>query len=162
MLEATAIIVGVVSGVSGLLLGILNYLEQRNITRPKLRVRPRVISLIDREEKKTENNVGVMEVSNIGSVPVIGSTIGFLAKRKGEKGILVVSPQSINDKPLTGELKPGHVTVLRMSLENVPDPNELGRAYVATIVGDVFRCSRRDMKEFRDALTKMRNGTTKG
>ena len=82
ILQAIAIMVGVVSGVSGLAFGILNYLHQRDTSRPRIVVRPRVWNLIDRETKQTEENVGVMEVCNVGQVPVIGSTVGFETVRQ--------------------------------------------------------------------------------
>jgi hypothetical protein len=155
VLQAISIIVGVVSGISGLVLGILNYLAQRDSTRPRLRVRPRLISLIDRETKKTESNVAVMEVCNIGNVAVVGSSIGFLAKRKGEKGHLVVSPNSINGQGWPGKLPPGRAAILRMNLGRVSDPYELGRAFASTLVGDNFLSSRADLRKFAKELAEL-------
>ena len=148
MLQAISIIVGVVSGISGLVLGILNYLAQRDSSRPRLQVRPRLISLIDRETKTTEHNITVMEVCNVGNVAVVGSSIGFLPKRKGEKGHVIVSPHSISGQAWPGELLPGRAAVLRMKMISVSDPNELGRAFASTLVGDTFRSSRADVRKF--------------
>jgi hypothetical protein len=156
MLQTISIIVGVVSGVSGLLLGILNYLEQRYRTRPRVRVRPCVVSVVDRQSQTAEHGVGAIEVSNIGSVPVIGSTVGFRAKYRGGKEILIVTPIPLNGVLWTAELKPGNVSILRMKLEELPSPDALGCACATTLVGDIFLCSRGDMKKFRDDLASIR------
>jgi hypothetical protein len=155
MLQAISIVVGVVSGISGLVLGILNYLAQRDSIRPRLRVRPRLISLINRETKTTENDITVMEVCNVGNVAVVGSSIGFLPKRKGEKGYVVVSPDSVNGQAWPGELLPGRSIVLRMKLVSVSDPNELGRAFANTLVGDTFLSSRADLRKFVQDLASV-------
>jgi len=147
-LQAIAIIVGVVSGVSGLVLGILNYLHQRDTSRPRIVVRARVWNLLDRDTKQIEKNVGTMEICNVGQVPVIGSTIGFLRRRGQEKGLLIVATESINGVKWTDELKPQHVAMLRFKLEGLPDGDKLGRAFASTIIGDTFKASRRDMRKF--------------
>jgi hypothetical protein len=78
--EVTAI-VGAVTGVSGFLLGVLNYLHQRGTSRPRIVVRPRIYNFGDpRTGETTERNAAVMEICNVGHVPVIGSTIGFVPK----------------------------------------------------------------------------------
>jgi hypothetical protein len=153
MLETISIIVGVVSGVSGLVLGILNYRDQRDRTRPKLRVRPCLLSLIERNSKTVEHNLVVMEVCNVGNVAVMGSSIGFKPKRKGGKGHLIVSPESIGGERWPGELLPGRAAFLRMKLGKVSNPsNELGPAFASTIVGDTFLCEPKDMRTFLDDL----------
>ncbi len=134
-------------------MGILNYRHQRDTTRPRLVVRPCVYSLVDRDARETEHNVGVMQVCNVGHVPVIGSGIGFKPRKKGENGHLIVSPQSINGQELTQELKPGHVAMLRFELDGLPDTGLLGPAQVWTIVGDSFTASRRDMRKFAEDRT---------
>lgn len=150
-LQAIAVIVGVVSGVSGLILGILNHQHQRDTTRPRIVVRPRVWHLADRATKQVERNVGVMEVCNVGLLPVIGSTVGFLAKTKHEQGRIFVTPESLNGVEWTGELKPGHVAMLRVNFAEI-EPTSLGAAFAATIVGDTFTATRRDMRRFAEDL----------
>lgn len=155
LLETLAIIVGVVSGVSGLVLGILNYLHQRDTTRPRLRVRPRILTLVDRETKTSEKNVGAIEVCNVGNVPVIGSTVGFLGKRKKDKGYLIITPEAINGLDWLQGLQPGQMVLLRMRLGELPKAEQLGRAFASTIVGDSFTCSRRDMRKFQEQLAQV-------
>lgn len=157
VLEAIAIIVGVVTGVSGLVLGILNHKHHRDTTRPRLIVRPRILTLVDRDTKETEKNVGVIEVCNVGHVPVIGSTVGFKAKRKGEKGYIIVAPKPINGEQWPGELKPGHVVMLRMLLDSLPNAGQLGSAFATTIVGDTFVASKRDTRIFEENLRDMKS-----
>jgi hypothetical protein len=156
LLQSIASVIGVISGVAGLGLGILNFVHQRDTIRPRLRVRPKVLALLDRENKSVENDVGIMEVANIGRVSVIGSTVGFHRNRKGEMGLVIVSPQPVTRGAWPGELKPGEVILLRMKLVKLPKPEDLGRAFVKTMVDDVFTCSRRDMNEFRKHLADYR------
>ncbi len=147
-LQTIGIIVGVVSGVSGVVLGIVNYWERRVSTRPRIVVRPGVWGVFDDETKQTKGNVGIMEVRNVGQVPVIGSTIGFLRRRGQEKGVVNLAPKSINGVKWTDELKPQHVVLLHFKLEGLPDADKLGCAFVKTIIGDTFKASRRDMRKF--------------
>lgn len=157
MLEAIGIIVGVVSGVAGLVLGILNHMHQRDATRPRVTVRPRVVTIIDRNAKAMEEHVGVMEVCNVGQVPVIGSTIGFLRGPGGDQDIFIVTPQPINGVEWAGELRPQHVAMLRFRLDELPDGDVIGPAYARTLVGDKFTATKRDMQKFaneRAALAK--------
>lgn len=159
LLQTLGILVGVVSGIAGLVLGILNYLHQRDTSRPRLRVRPRIMHLVDRDPNvgrdMTEKNVGVMEICNVGNVPVIGGNIGFLPKRKQEMGFLIVAPESLSGERWPCQIQPGQMIMLRMKLDNLVEPSnigELGQAFVSTAVGDSFHASRRDMKRFRESL----------
>ena len=92
---------------------------------------------------------------------MIGAAITFLLRRERIRAIFqylhrrgqgeettFLAPDSLNDVKLTDELKPQHVAMLRFTLEGLPETRKLGRAFVRTIVGDVFRASRRDMREF--------------
>ena len=145
-LQTIAILVGVVSGVSGLVLGILNYLHQRDTTRPRVVVRPCVWSIRD-SDTKLWKNVGVMEFRNVGCVPVIGEYFGF-PLRRGREGAISVTPESINGSEWAAELKPQHVAMMRFKLEGLGNPDVVGRAFAVTIVGDRFKASRRDMRNF--------------
>ena len=152
VLEAIAIIVGVISGMTGLVLGILNYKHQRDTTRPRILVRPRVWNLIDRSIKKSEENVRVMEICNVGQVSVIGSTIGILRGPGQDKDHLFVNPESINGVKWAGQLlKPQHVALLRFKLDDLPEGDKLGSAFARTIVDDSFKASRSDMHKFAKA-----------
>ena len=154
------IIVGVVSGVSGLVLGILNHLHQRDISCPRLVVRPRVLNIYDSNSGETiAEEAGVMEIHNVGHVPVNGSIIGFhfrrgikelLFKRGANPGGFVKNPKSINGVKWPGELRPQEVAMLRFNLDSLPDVRKLGPAFAKTIVDDIFTASKRDMRKFTE------------
>jgi hypothetical protein len=175
ILQPIAIIVGVVSGVSGLVLGIANWWHQRVTTRPRLVVRALVCILGVDVETKQLKKAPVVEICNVGHTPVVGSTFGFLPAwsmidtitthlpRRIQHGKLVhllqeqLSPYSVTyheQEPLrTGlewqrELPPQHIAILRVDLRPFPKKLKLGRAFATTIVGDTFRASRRDMRKF--------------
>jgi hypothetical protein len=157
ILQPIAIIVGVVSGVSGLVLGILNYIHQRDISRPRLVVRPRVLNFIDSDTGDTIfENAGVMEVHNVGHVSVYGSIIGFylgrgieaLLPRSMNECCIVKNPESVNGIEWTRELRPQQVAMLRFNLDSLPDAKELRSAFAKTIVDDIFTAKRRDMRKF--------------
>jgi hypothetical protein len=147
ILQSIAIIVGVVTGVSGLVLGILNCLHQWRTARPRVVVRPRVWNVYDEATGQTSADVGIMEISNIGQMPVAGSIIGFMFR--GRKGCFFIpKPESIGGAEWRQELKPQHCAMLRFKLRGPPGDHKLGRAFFRTIVGDTFKASRRDMREF--------------
>jgi len=153
-LEAIAIIVGVVSGVSGLVLGILNYLHQRDTARPRVRVYPWVRQ--DDGSPACEPS-GIMIIKNVGHVPVIGSTMGFLRTRVSTKDITFCGSQLVHGVDWTQELKPQHVTVLQFELGALPEGPGLGPPFAKTKVGDIFKASRRQMRKFakkRKALSQ--------
>lgn len=151
-LNIIAIVVGVLSGVAGVagfFLGVANFWHQRAATRPRIVVRPRVWSLYDSNTGKLiAKNAGVMEVCNVGQMPVIGSTIGFLRSRRAKQGIIIPKPESLGGVQWGTELKPQQVAMLQFMLEDLPEGRKLGRAFFKTIVGDTFRASRRDMRKF--------------
>lgn len=155
-IQAIAIIVGVVSGVSGLVLGILNYLHQRDTSRPRIVVRPRMWNLYDSNTGRTiAQNAGVMEVCNVGQIPVAGSVIGFTLRRR--KGVIFIpKPESLGGVEWRQELKPQHIAMLRFNADELPDARELGRAFFTTSVGDRFKASRRDMRRFTKKLKEAR------
>ncbi len=152
-LQAIGIMVGVVSGVSGLVLGILNYVHQRDTSRPRLVVRLYDISCLRGSHiPQQEKNVAIVSICNVGQVPVtVRGTIEFLRKRRQEKNV----PQFILT-PFNGvkwwdeELKPQHAATGRFdfSPEELPEGRRLGRACVQSIVGDKFKASRRDTRVF--------------
>ena len=173
--ESIAIIVGVVSGVSGLVLGIANWWHQRVTTRPRLVVRPLVCILGVDVEKGEFKKAPVVEICNVGHIPVVGSTFGFLPAwnvihtvtthlpMRIQHGKLVqllqerLSPYSVTyheQEPLrTGlewqrELLPQHVAMLRVDLRPFPEVLKIGRAFATTLAGDTFKASRRDMRRF--------------
>jgi len=175
VLQPIAIIVGVVSGVSGLVLGILNYWHQRVSARPRLVVRPFVCILGVDVEKGGLKKAAVVEICNIGHIPVVGSTFGFLPAWRAvdtvtthlpsriRRGKLVqslqerLSPYSVTfhqqeplytDAAWQRELPPQHVAMLRVDLRAFPEELKIGRAFATTIVGDTFKARRRDMRKF--------------
>lgn len=163
-IEQIGIVVGVVSGISGLFLGILNYRHQRSTARALLEVRPRVMHLVGRkspftDKATTERNVAVMEVLNVGRIPVVGSMIGFVSsKRRDDNGIVIASPQSLEGAQWPGELAPGHKVTLRMettSLIDLAREGKLKHAFVNTMVGDAFFAEQSYMQKFRSALLEI-------
>lgn len=164
VLQQVGIAVGVVSGLGGLVLGILNTIHQRRQSVPRLRVKPMVRDLVERshgwgERGRVEHNVGLFELANVGRVAVVGSTVGFLARSKGEQGLLVVSPPALDGGQWPRRIEPGETCCLRVKLE-APLQRDLlpglGRAYASSATGEVFRASRRAMKDFRLALARVR------
>jgi hypothetical protein len=152
-LQAIAIIVGLVSGVSGLVLGILNYLHQRDTTCPRLVVRPYVF----RDPGPKAQNVGYIEVCNVGQVPVVGVLAGF--RDKTGKHVIAVEENLRNDDSWPRLIEPQHAALLRFNLDDLPKGNEPGRAFAQTVVGDTFKASRRNMRKFAEqrkaALTEL-------
>jgi hypothetical protein len=150
-LQAIAIIVGVVSGVSGLVLGILNYLHQRDTSRPRITVRLYHASDVLRSETpQQKENVVFVEVCNVGHVPVMmNRNIGFLPKR-GQKRLLMFAAEPFSDVTWPGELKPQHAAMLSFDFGpgGLPEGSKLGRACAMSDIGDVFKASRREMRRF--------------
>lgn len=147
--EVTAL-VGALTGMSGLVLGILNYRHQRDTTYPRIVVRPHVLGPGTPKANQAPGGRGIMEIRNVGHVPVVGSTIGFLAACRTDHAIFFpeTETESIQGGKWTDELKPQHAVCLRFDLQEVRQAKKLGRACAKTIVGDVFKASRRDMRRF--------------
>jgi hypothetical protein len=149
-LQIIAIIVGILAGtagVAGFFLGIANYLHQRSITHPRVVVRPSV-GAVHHSQSGWEENVALIEVLNVGQVPVIGATVGFLGRRSNDKATIISKYRCINHVEWPGELKPQHAAVLRFNIDDLPETHKLGQAFAVTIIGDEFRASRRDMRKF--------------
>jgi hypothetical protein len=157
MLEQAGILTGVIAGVGGLALGVLNWFQQRSESRPRLRVRFSIMTMIDRTHGpggQVEHGVGVVEVANVGRLPVVASLVGV--KTGGPTGALVVSPTSFGGEGLPTEIAPGHVCHLRCNVDSLQDAartRKLKRAYVKSAVGDIFHGSRKEARQFaRDLL----------
>jgi len=166
------IIVGIVSGVSGLVLGLLNLWHQRVTTRPRIVVRPRIYSLArDDTGELIAKNAALMEIRNVGQIPVVGSTIGFLPRwhriqtvirflpkcvaklmqgHEKNQGSIIPKPKPVSGRTWMREIKPQDVAILQFSLEGLGDTKMLGPAFASTIVGDTFKASRRDMRIFSE------------
>ena len=161
-LDQAGILVGVVAGVGGLVLGILNTAHQWRESTPRLRVRPFVRHLVTRYGGPTiksdvERNVAGMELSNIGRIPIRGSILGF--KGRSKKNAIVVTPTPIDEKPWPGVIEPGESRMIRLDLisaaESVLD-QQMTHAIMTSQVGDTFRSSRRDMRRFVTELRRAR------
>lgn len=156
LLATIAVIVGVVSGIAGVTLGIINCVDQRRTRRPRLVVRPRLPCPVYVHIFKDSGTIlqpvkdffAIMEVCNVGHMPVVVSHVGFLGKHRSDDELLVNTPESLNDIELPGELKPQHAAMLRFKVEDLPDSGKLGRAVAVTVVGDIFKASGRAMREF--------------
>lgn len=81
-LEITAIIVGILAGtagVAGFFLRIVGLWYQWNTTRPRLVVRPSLHCMGEvKDGNETITWYGIIEICNVGHVPVVGATAGFL------------------------------------------------------------------------------------
>lgn len=189
--QVTAVI-GAVSGLSGLALGILNYLHQRDKSRPRLVVRPYLLCMGEvKDGKEVTTWQGIIEVRNTGHVPVVGATVGFLPgwrwrlitavtkhlPRHIRESTLVWSLQRnewhsvtvYQEEPVRKglewqqEIAPQHIAMvrfnpvlLRAQPPLIPEEPRIGRAYARTVVGDVFRASRRDMRRFIQQVEEFR------
>jgi len=173
LLATIAVIVGVVSGVVGVTLGIVNCVDQRRTKRPHLVVRPSVSDLVH-PSGQVEKGVAMMEISNVGQIPVVGSSIGFeprwqwvyriirflpqrmrasvgrfIGERQQSLGQFIPMPIPMNGVTWTGhQLGPQQCSMLRFDLDGLPEARKLGRAYATTAVGDKFKANRRDMRVF--------------
>ncbi len=153
--EVTAI-VGAVSGVSGLVLGILNYLHQRDTTRPRIVVRLFDMSGVVAPNNPQKKTVVHVDICNVGQVPVMmGAVIKFLPKRGQKAHSLIFTPEPLceamsNEILLPGELKPQQRAMLLFNFgpDELPEGRKLGRAYVTSAVGEDFKASRREMRRF--------------
>ena len=171
-------VIATIIGSLGLLLSILNYWHQRVTTRPRIIVRPRVYNMARNDTGEIiATNVAVMEICNVGHVPVVGSTIGFLARwdrihtvmkflpkrvrtfvagfmkgREKTMRSIIPKPEPVSGHTWTCEMKPQNVALLRFSLDGFSDTEKLGRAFASTVVGDTFKASRRDMRIFAEQL----------
>lgn len=180
ILQPIAIIVGVLSGMSGLVLGIANWWHQRVTTRPRVVVRLSVRCIIDEKDGETvATYAAVFEICNVGHVPVIGWTVGFLPAwtavrllpRRMRNGKLVqflklrrsayaftIEKQEPIHKGLEWrrEVRPQHIALLRFEPLEVQQGLKIGRAFVETVVGDRFKASRRDMRKFIKQCKELR------
>ena len=154
--------VGILAGTVGVVLGIINYRHQRDVSHPHLRVRPLIRVLVDRDAPPGEgisSDMGIMEIANVGHLPVHGSTIGFSGRKKGGTGFIVIGPQPIDGGSWPREIVPGTVVWLQFKLDSIAEHVESGdarRAFATSIVGDSYESSRRDMKRFREELKNWR------
>lgn len=147
-LESIAVIVGVVSGVSGVALGLVNLWLRWATTRPRL-----VIRLAGPMRGLSTPAVCFVQVCNVGHVPVrMLRRIGFLPKR-GQKGSFVISAVPEEGGRVTDELElsPQHAATLRFDMDSVPPGRKLGRAFIESVIGDKFMANRRDMRRFSQA-----------
>ena len=188
-LQTISLIIGVVSGIAGLLfglaglvLGILNFWHQRVTTRPRITIRPCFYNI--HERNTNAKNVPVIQISNVGQIPVHGSMISFLPKwdlfhtftnhlpiplaklasklMKGHpqnKGFFLVNPTALDNQEWPRELMPQNVAIIGFDLDtDFPTTNELGRACVTTTVGDRFKATRRDMRIFSEQRKLVERG----
>jgi hypothetical protein len=72
-----------------------------------------------------------------------------LLRRRGQgNGGFIPAPEPICGRAWTREIKPQDSAVLRFSLQGLPEGRKLGRAFASTLVGDTFKASRHEMREF--------------
>jgi hypothetical protein len=153
ILQTIVIIVGLLSGMSGLVLGVLNYWHQRDTTRPRILVRPGIGHYLVEKEDKTlakQEPMGIVEVCNIGRVPVVGGDIGIKEWHRGRWSDSTFNYKSINGVEWPGELKPGYVAILEFDFRCLR--GKLKTVFARTMIGDTFKASRRDMRKLAKQL----------
>ena len=160
LIQTAAIIIGMTTGIAGLVLGIINTIHQRSTVRPRLRVEPSIYQLIKRgipgDPRNIEHNVGGMTIYNIGNVPVVGVAIGFRRKQTDAGDLCIITTSAINGAEWPAEILPGHSITLRMESDQLRkhfDEGTLGTAYVRTAVGDLFFASRKASRRFQEQLS---------
>lgn len=160
LLTALGILTGVVTGVAGLVLGILNHVHLRNTTRPRVEVRARIGHIVDRNptigSDRSARNVGLLEIRNVGHIPIVGSLVGFMppTEESGE-AIFFAAPTTVGGPEWGGTLSPGQCTMLQFKWEDLivhMNAGILGRAYAQTAIGDNFKASPDNHKQFLLAL----------
>ncbi len=155
-LETIGIVVGVVSGVSGCILGGFSLLHQWLSTRPRIVVRLFDVSGVVAPSNPQKKTIVHVDICNVGQVPVMmGAIVGFLPKRGQKACSLIFSPKSPsevlpNEVILPGELKPQHraMQTFEFGARELPEGRKLGRAFVRSAVGEKFKGSRREMRRF--------------
>jgi len=153
-LQAIAIIVGVVSGVSGLVLGILSYLHQRDTSRPRLVVRLHAPFVRNPNTPQRKKMPGVVIVHNVGHIPVVMSPYLVFRPKRAKKGGYMVQLIAADDVDLTNELKPQHKAWLTFNTDYLPEGHELDRVSVFSEVHEEFKPSRREMRKFTSNMRK--------
>jgi len=144
-------VIATIIGSLGLGLGILNYLHQWDMSRPKIKVRLRMTTIVDPDTMEREPNIGVIEICNVGHVPVVGGTIGLFSKRRGRWCRGTFAYKSINGVEWSGGhvLEPGRFARLRFETDlREQKGQKLGRVFAETMVGTVFKARRREMRKF--------------
>jgi hypothetical protein len=157
-LEQGGILVGVIAGVGGLVLGVVNTLYQVRESKPRLRVRPFVRDLVSRYgnplvRSEVERDVVCVELSNVGKVPIRGSLVSFEGGRG--RDAIVMAPRAIDEKPWPGLIEPGESRVLGVDLHTTVEQvlgRNMKRTRMISQVGDSFRSSRSDMRRFKREL----------
>ncbi len=159
LLTALGILTGVATGVAGLVLGILNHVHLRNTTRPRVEVHARIRHIIDPNptvgSDRNARNVGLMEIRNVGHIPIVGSLIGFMPPTESGKAIIIYAPTTVGGSEWGEPLLPGQCTMLQFKWEELIVPmnaGTLGRAYAQTAIGDNFKATRESHKQFLLAL----------
>ncbi len=99
---------------------------------------------------KDERYPGLVEVCNVGQVPVMMvEGIGFLPTKAGQTSPMTISPKPYNDVTAwPGELKPQHAAMLEFDfrLADLLEGRKVRRVYVESAIGDRFKVSRREMR----------------
>jgi hypothetical protein len=161
VLQQLSLVTGFVTGVAGLTLGIVNLWLRIAETRPKLRIRPRLWSVVGEKDDGTRNVIErdacVLEVANVGRVPVRAGTICI--RYKGTKvGAMLPFSDALDQRPWPAEIEPGEVRHIRMGTrESVMEwivQKDTARVVLQSLVGDMFEASKKDMASFREQLAQ--------
>ncbi len=140
---AVGIIVGIGTLVFRVVLGVLNYRHQRYMVSPDIEVRPSVLG-------NGASGNGMVSIRNNGVVPIVFDHLGYLLKRRDDKG----NPL-LQDEPLIDfELKPHHSTNMRFKLSDLPEAQKVAVIYVQSSNCKRFKAERPDMQRFRKELAE--------
>lgn len=161
VLGQLAITAGVVFGLVGTVLGIMNTVHARRESRPRVRVRPRITIIVSRSRSRANNtvehDVGLMELSNTGKIPVKGAMIGFLPKKRlgflttNRQGRIVVTPDAADGGPWPRQIDPDGSCSVRFDLGSLLSGDyrkELGPAFMKSESGRIFKSRRKDLRSF--------------
>jgi hypothetical protein len=160
LLEQGGLLTGVVSGIGGLALGVVNTIRQQADNKPRLRVRFAINTVIDRTfglGGPIEENVGLVEIANTGRVPSTPSVVGIHATR--HKHLFVVSPDAFDGGPFPRELQPGRTCLLKFnvgSLREAAQGQRWKRPFVTSQIGDTFYGRRSEARKFQGVLRRLR------
>ncbi len=104
------------------------------------------------EQKK---NLGLLQIANFGKIPVRPASAWVSLKGPGRKVVLIDLTPIDEDLSWPRSVEPTDGPFLRFNLDGLLEEaplDQIDRFHVGSLVGDVFRASRRDMKAFRKQL----------
>lgn len=157
-LQQTGILVGVASGITGMLLSILNFIRISRESKARVRVSPVVQTLIARYNDPSKNQIegtgAFVKVVNTGRVAIKIELVAMTSSRWWSKqGYICVTPKTFSGSrwPLVLESGDQELISFKLSklLENGDFPSKVGRVYVRSTLGRKYKCGWRTMRRFK-------------